>query len=110
MYQVRRVNHHHSLAYWADGNEIENLELLYLVANNAPDELERYPAEYETLFLATLIPAVFGNSRSISYAPSNATNGFISLSFTDKPYFEQRYENITHGIYGISEYYDYTCV
>lgn len=26
-YQVRRVNHHPSLALWAGGNELENLEL-----------------------------------------------------------------------------------
>ena len=49
-----------SLALWAGGNELENLELI-LLNNSAPDELPHYMAEYETLFLDTLLPAVFGN-------------------------------------------------
>lgn len=64
-YQVRRVNHHPSLALWAGGNELENLEL-YLVNVSAPDQYLRYKGEYETLFLDTLLPAVYGNSRSIT--------------------------------------------
>ena len=48
VYQVRRVNHHPSLAVWAGGNELESLEL-YLVYAAAPDQLERYRSEYETL-------------------------------------------------------------
>lgn len=64
VYQVRRVNRHPSLALWAGGNELESLELL---ANaSAPDEYDRYVGEYETLFLGVLLPAVYGNSRSVT--------------------------------------------
>lgn len=96
-YNVRRVNHHPSLALWgellsetmfsgsdvlttstAGGNELENLELI-LVNESAPNELDRYTREYETLFLDTLVPVVFGNSRSISYTPSSTSNGWSSL-------------------------------
>lgn len=106
VYQVRRVNHHPSLAYWAGGNELENLELP--TANQS--DPERFPellAQYEQLFLTTLFPAVFENTRSISYAPSSTSNGFISLNFTDPPYFEERYENTSGGIYGETDYYNY---
>ncbi|KAK8079031.1 hypothetical protein PG994_002838 [Apiospora phragmitis] len=107
VYQVRRVNHHPSLAYWAGGNELENLELP-IAQEAAPSEFPRILAEYEKLFLSTLFPAVFENSRSISYAPSSTSNGFISLNFTDAPYMQQRYDNLEPGyIYGETDYYHY---
>lgn len=106
VYQVRRVNHHPSLAYWAGGNELENLELPTAYESD-PDRFPELLAEYEKLFLTTLFPAVFENSRSISYAPSSTSNGFVSLNFTDAPYFQERYENTTGGIYGETDYYNY---
>lgn len=107
VYQVRRVNHHPSLAYWAGGNELENLELV--VANpSSPNDYPRILAEYENLFLHVLFPAVFENSRSISYAPSSTSNGFMSLNFTEAPYMQERYDNLTEGhIYGETDYYHY---
>lgn len=99
-YQVRRVNHHPSLALWAGGNELENLEL-YLVNVSAPDQYLRYKGEYETLFLDTLLPAVYGNSRSITYIPSSTTNGYISINFSNPIPIKQRYNNLVSGsIYG----------
>ncbi|KAK8096718.1 beta-mannosidase [Apiospora kogelbergensis] len=107
VYQVRRVNHHPSLAYWAGGNELENLELP-TAKKAAPGDYPRILAEYEKLFLSTLFPAVFENSRSISYAPSSTSNGFITLNFTDAPYMQQRYNNLEPGhIYGETDYYHY---
>jgi beta-mannosidase len=99
-YQVRRVNHHPSLAYWAGGNELENLELP--TANRtAPEKFPRYLAEYETLFLDTIAPIVLENSRSISYSPSSTTNGWQSLDFSKRQPITQRYNNLTEGsIYG----------
>lgn len=106
-YQVRRLNHHPSLAYWAGGNELENLEIP-IVYQIAPEKLDRYVKEYETLFLSTIFPAVFENSRSISYAPSSTSNGFISLNFTEAPYMQERYFNTTPGqVYGVTDYYQY---
>ncbi|KAF2189589.1 glycoside hydrolase family 2 protein [Zopfia rhizophila CBS 207.26] len=107
LYQVRRVNHHPSLAFWAGGNELENLEL-YLVNRSAPDQLDRYTAEYETLFLDTIVPIVFGNTRSISYSPSSTTNGWLELNFSLPQPIAERYENVTPGhIYGDTDHYDY---
>lgn len=58
-------------------------------------------SRYEQLFLTTLFPAVFENSRSISYAPSSTSNGYISINFTDPPYMQERYQNLEQGsIYG----------
>ncbi|KAK3326011.1 glycoside hydrolase family 2 protein [Apodospora peruviana] len=106
-YQVRRVNHHPSLAVWAGGNELENLEL-YLVNYTAPDQYERFRGEYETLFLNTLLPAVFGNSRSITYMPSSTNNGYSSINFSRPIPVEERYYNLEPGsIYGNTDYYNY---
>jgi len=107
VYQVRRINHHPSLAVWAGGNELENLEL-WLVNKTAPNETARYTAEYETLFLKTLLPAVYGNSRSITYMPSSTNNGYLSIDFSNPIPIVQRYNNLTKGsIYGVTDYYNY---
>jgi beta-mannosidase len=106
-YQVRRVNHHPSLAFWAGGNELENLELS-IVNQTAPDQLDRYTKEYETLFLDTIVPILFGNSRSIAYSPSSTTNGWSSLNLSSPQPITERYENLTSGsIYGDTDHYDY---
>ncbi|KAF2765513.1 glycoside hydrolase [Teratosphaeria nubilosa] len=108
IYQVRRCNHHPSLALWAGGNELENLELESLVAGAAPEELARYTAEYEKLFLDVLLPAVFGNSRSISYTPSSTSNGWLSLNFSNPIPIVERYLNLTEGsVYGETDFYNY---
>ncbi|KAF2145191.1 glycoside hydrolase family 2 protein [Aplosporella prunicola CBS 121167] len=107
IYNTRRVNHHPSLAFWAGGNEMENLELP-TAKKAAPDEYPRYLAEYETLFLRTLLPAVFENSRSISYAPSSTSNGYLVLNFSLPIPMIERYDNKTPGsIYGETDYYNY---
>ncbi|KAI1375405.1 glycoside hydrolase family 2 protein [Hypoxylon crocopeplum] len=107
VYQVRRVNHHPSLALWAGGNELESLELR-IVNTVAPDMYDRYLHEYETLFLDILLPAVYGNSRSITYTPSSTTNGYLSLNFSNPMPLIQRYNNATPGsIYGDTDYYNY---
>ncbi|THW70649.1 glycoside hydrolase family 2 protein [Aureobasidium pullulans] len=99
-YNVRRVNHHPSLAAWMGGNELENLELAN-VNNTAPEEYDRYVSEYEKLFLDTLLPVVFGNSRSISYAPSSTSNGWLELNFSNPIPIVERYNNLTEGsVYG----------
>lgn len=106
-YQVRRVNHHPSLAMWAGGNELENLELP-TAEEASPEDYPRLVAEYETLFLDTLVPVVFGNSRSISYAPSSTTNGWLYLNHSAPRPMIERYENTTPGaIYGDTDYYNY---
>jgi beta-mannosidase len=106
-YQVRRVNHHPSLAFWAGGNELENLELS-IVNQTAPEQYERYKAEYETLFLDTIVPVLFANTRSISYSPSSTSNGWLSLDFSLPQPITERYENTVPGsIYGDTDHYDY---
>jgi beta-mannosidase len=107
VYQVRRINHHPSLAIWAGGNELENLELA-IVGHVAPDQLDRYTHEYETLFLETLLPTVYGNTRSIGYMPSSTNNGYLSLNFSLPIPMIERYNNLTNGsIYGDTDHYDY---
>lgn len=105
-YNVRRVNHHPSLALWAGGNELENLEL-YL-ANLTDPGNPRWKQEYEQLFLDVLLPAVYGNSHSISYIPSSTTNGYLELDYSLPIPMIERYNNLTPGyIYGDTDHYDY---
>lgn len=105
-YNVRRINHHPSLALWAGGNELENLEL-YIAALSDPGN-GRWMAEYETLFLDTILPVVYGNSKSISYIPSSTTNGYLELNFSLAIPMIERYNNLTPGsIYGDTDHYDY---
>ena len=82
------------------GNELENLEL-DLVNESAPEEYPKYLKQYETVFLDTLLPAVFENTRSISYTPSSTSNGWQSLDFSKPIPIVERYNNLTSGyIYG----------
>ena len=107
IYNVRRANHHPSLALWAGGNELESLELDHIYKYFS-DQYPKYLAEYEELFLKTLLPIVYGNSKSISYIPSSTTNGYSSLDFSRSEPMIERYYNVTPGsIYGDTDYYDY---
>lgn len=106
-YNVRRVNHHPSLALWAGGNELESLELI-LVNDSAPEEFPKYQAQYEKLFIETLAPVVFGNTKSISYTPSSTSNGWLHLNFSSPEPIIERYYNLTPGsIYGETDFYNY---
>ena len=110
VYNVRRLNHHPSLALWAGGNELESLELA-TINETYPDLFDRYQAEYERLFLDVLVPAVFGNSHSISYMPSSTNNGYLYLNFSLSVPIVERYNNVTPGsIYGDTDYYKYACI
>lgn len=107
VYQVRRANSHPSLALWAGGNEQEKGQLPALRKNH-PDVYERYLSEYLELFLNTLLPAVYGNSRSISYMPCSTNNGYLELDHSLPIPFVDRLYNTTEGfLYGDSDYYDY---
>ncbi|KAL2048389.1 hypothetical protein N7G274_000300 [Stereocaulon virgatum] len=106
-YNVRRVNHHPSLALWAGGNELESLELQN-VNQTAPDQYDYYLAQYEQLFLNTIINIVYTNSKSISYIPSSTTNGYLELNFSLPEPMIERYDNKTPGsVYGDTDYYNY---
>ncbi|OTA90534.1 glycoside hydrolase family 2 protein [Hypoxylon sp. CO27-5] len=107
VYQVRRVNHHPSLALWAGGNELESAMLL-IVQLFYPEMYDHYLHKYETLFLDTLLPVVYGNTRSISYTPSSTSKGYLSLNFSNPIPMIERYNNATPGsIYGNTDYYNY---
>ncbi|PVH84994.1 glycoside hydrolase family 2 protein [Cadophora sp. DSE1049] len=90
-YQVRRVNHHPSMAVWVRNNEVElGIQL------------------YEKLFVDLLLHAVFDNTRSLSYSPSSITNGYLSLNFSSPAPIVERYFNVAPGtISGNTDYYNY---
>ena len=76
--------------------------------DSAPNELDRYIGEYEALFLNTLVPVVFGNSRSVSYTPSSTSNGWSSLNFSNPIPIVERYFNTSIGsVYGEVDFYNY---
>ena len=71
------------------------------VNDTAPNEYDKYLAQYEQLFLETILPIVYGNSKSISYIPSSTTNGYLELNFSLPEPMIERYNNKTPGsIYG----------
>ena len=96
-YQVRRINHHPSLAVWCGSNEIE-LFLADIWGASPPDAVLQ---NYEGLFLDSLLHAVWDQTRAISYMPSSVTNGWISLDHSAAVPMVERYLNFTAGsIYG----------
>lgn len=94
-YNVRRVNRHPSLALWAGGNELEILE--FVLAEQTDPGNDRWRQEYEELFLGVMLPAVYGNTRSISYIPSSTSNGYLVLNHSSPTPMIQRYNNKTAG-------------
>lgn len=104
---VRRINHHPSLACWAGGNEIENI-VLPVSASLDKKNFLLYVGQYEHLYIDTLFRVVAANTRSISYTPSSGNNGWTKIDMNLPIPMVQRYSNKTEGeIYGDTEHYDY---
>ncbi|KAF9890230.1 hypothetical protein FE257_006142 [Aspergillus nanangensis] len=107
VYNVRRVNHHPSLALWAGGNEIESL-VLPTIKSADPKAYPKFVGDYETLFVKLILPLVYENTRSISYSPSSTTEGYMKIDLTAPIPMTQRYKNLTAGHhYGDTDYYNY---
>ena len=109
VYNVRRVNHHPSLALWAGGNEIESLELP-TAKRKAPASYDSLVGDYEHLFITLILPLVYENSRSISYMPSSTNNGFLEVDLSAPVPMVERYDNGTDQegyYYGDTDYYNY---
>ncbi|KAJ6188574.1 Glycoside hydrolase superfamily [Penicillium mononematosum] len=109
VYNVRRVNHHPSLALWAGGNEIESLELP-IAKQHDPASYARLVGDYEHLFISLILPLVYENSRSISYMPSSTNNGFLKVDLSAPVPMVERYDNGTEKkghYYGDTDYYNY---
>ncbi|KAJ5621146.1 hypothetical protein N7510_005130 [Penicillium lagena] len=107
VYNVRRVNHHPSLALWAGGNEIESL-MLPIAQGVDPENYPKYVGQYEKLFITTILPLVYENSRSISYMPSSTNNGYLEVNLSLPVPMVERYWNTTPGsYYGDTDYYNY---
>ncbi|PLN77271.1 beta-mannosidase mndA [Aspergillus taichungensis] len=107
VYNVRRVNHHPSLALWAGGNEIESL-MLPMVHDADPKGYTKYVGEYEKLYISLILPLVYQNTRSISYSPSSTTEGYLSIDLSAPVPMAERYDNKTAGsYYGDTDHYDY---
>lgn len=87
-YNVRRVNHHPSLALWAGGNELEQIIL----------QLPGKP-NYERIQLEVLIKCVYANTRSISYIPSSTYHGYTNLDFDSVQPQTPRYLSGAKGTY-----------
>ena len=101
-YNVRRVNHHPSVALWAGGNELEAIILQFF---NGPGDVRD---GYEKLTLEILIKCVYANTRSISYIPSSTYHGYTKLDFDSVRPQTPRYDQ-TQGaqyIYANTDTYD----
>ncbi|KAI1322767.1 glycoside hydrolase family 2 protein [Xylariaceae sp. FL0255] len=102
-YNVRRVNHHPSLALWVGGNELEAIIISYFL----------YPGPifdgYEQVFTELLIKCVYANTRSISYIPSSTYHGYTELNFSSVQPQTPRYTNQSgpNDIYANTDVYNY---
>ncbi|KAK5996760.1 Beta-mannosidase A [Cladobotryum mycophilum] len=106
-YNVRRINHHPSLACWMGGNEFENL-LLPMAHNNAPEQYPFLLGQYEDLFITTMFNVLAANSHSISYSPTSAGNGWTEIDLSLPVPIVERYDNKTEGhMYGDTDFYNY---
>jgi beta-mannosidase len=107
VYQIRRINHHPSLAVWMGNNEIEYV--IGVASTNFPTLLEPAREQYELMYLNTILRAVFDNTRSVSYSPSSVTHGYLSLNHSAPTPMIERYMNTSSpdSLYGNTDYYDY---
>lgn len=106
-YNVRRINHHPSLACWAGGNEFENL-LLPQAKGADPERYPYFVGQYEHLFIKVMFTILAENSHSISYTPSSANNGWTKIDFSLPVPMVERYDNKTAGeLYSNTDYYNY---
>lgn len=106
-YQVRRLNHHPSLAVWSGNNELEHAGLRatgYLYKSLLPAT----KAAYEDIFLDTLVHAVFDNTRSISYLPTSVTYGYVGFNKSSNRPFVQRYDPVPGKLVTIRSLWDNT--
>ncbi|KAJ7442724.1 glycoside hydrolase family 2 protein [Mycena galericulata] len=105
-YNVRRVNHHPSLALWAGGNELEAIILFYFFSATNPGALQ---LQYQQIFLELLIKCVYANTRSISYIPSSTYHGYLSLDFASVMPQTPRYLNTSgpNALYADTDAYNY---
>ncbi|KAJ5129510.1 uncharacterized protein N7515_005549 [Penicillium bovifimosum] len=109
VYNVRRVNHHPSLALWAGGNELESL-MLPMAKDADPESYPALVGDYEHLFISLILPLVYENSRSISYMPSSTNNGFLEVDLSAPVPMTERYDNGTDAkghYYGDADFYNY---
>ena len=107
IYNVRRVNHHPSLALWAGNNELESL-VLPGVKLLDPLGYAKWVGQYEELFITLILPLVYQNSRSISYMPSSTNNGYLYVNLSAPVPMAERYDNTTDGHhYADTDHYDY---
>ncbi|KAJ6551842.1 glycoside hydrolase family 2 protein [Mycena capillaripes] len=105
-YNVRRVNHHPSLALWAGGNELEAIILFFFFSATNPGAIQK---QYEQIFMQLLIKIVYANSRSVSYIPSSTYHGFLDLDFNSVMPQTPRYLNTTgpDALYADTDAYNY---
>jgi beta-mannosidase len=101
-YNVRRVNHHPSLALWVGGNELEAIIIYFFFGGSLQKQ-------YEQIFLEVLIKCVYANTRSISYMPSSTYHGYLSLDFDRVMPQLPRYLNTSgpNYLYSNTDYYNY---
>ncbi|KAJ7278886.1 family 2 glycoside hydrolase [Mycena rebaudengoi] len=105
-YNVRRVNHHPSLALWAGGNELEAIILAFFFSATDPSTIQR---QYEQIFQHLLIKCVYANTHSISYIPSSTYHGYTNLNFTSEMPQRPRYLNTSgaDALYADTDAYNY---
>lgn len=103
-FNIRRINHHPSLALWAGGNELELLLISLDLSIRNTTLFENYQRVQEEL----LVKCVSANTKSISYIPSSTYHGYKSLNFDSIRPMNSRYNTgDREGLYANTDYYNY---
>ncbi|KAK9835150.1 hypothetical protein WJX81_001501 [Elliptochloris bilobata] len=78
-YQVRRLDHHASIAIWGGNNEIE-VAFGWFPDSRDPDKARLYAADYNQLFVETVRGALVAVHPTANFVDSSPSNGVYSTS------------------------------
>lgn len=78
--QVRRLQHHPSIALWAGNNENE-AAITGLWWPELALHMDQYRQDYRTLYINTIMPIVVAEDTSRPFLPSSPSNGIVSVRY-----------------------------
>jgi beta-mannosidase len=102
-HQIRRLNHHPSLALWCGNNEIE--QLLGSISHHKTESQNISTTLMDEMFVKTIMPIVNSIDPGRSYWPSSPSNGVRQYGFfNDQTRGDVHYWNVWHGGRPFSDY------
>lgn len=102
-HQVRRLQHHASIALWCGNNE--NEQCLQWNSAADPKSITTHTAQYERLYMGTVYPVVREEDPSRRFWPSSPSNGIDQYGEPDEHHRgDSHYWSVWHRDKEFSEY------